>query len=129
MAWSDFIAKIKLPSGTVGKICFMGTTAAISLAVIVVAVHQESVAILAVIVMAIIVLSLGISVIWFAHKHPDAAILDGAEFIKFSQQQYRQSKFTSSRIVPPSIKADKSSISLTEDQKLLLEITEEQPNG
>jgi hypothetical protein len=108
MPWYDAVGKIKLPGGTVGKVCFMVCVVSISFAAIAVAVRSDVVAIVAMVLVATVALTLGLGVIRFADNHPQAALMEGAEFLKHEQQQVQRSRTTPARVVTTAEKADKA---------------------
>lgn len=127
MPWADAIAKIKLPSGTAGKVCMMVITVAIAFAAIVIAVRNPWIALVALVLLSALALVLGLKVIDFADRHPDAAILEGKHLIDYAQVE--RAKYTESRIVEPSDKVEKRPIQLTQDERRLLAQPEEEGDG
>ena len=79
-------SKVKLPGGIVGKTCYLLMAVAAALAAIVAAVHTESVGFAAIAAIVIIVLPLTWRLIGFAERHPDAAILEGGEWVAYQIQ-------------------------------------------
>lgn len=125
MAWHDAVAKIKLPTGTVGKICMMLIAVCFAFATIVVAVHQLWVAILALLLLTTIVLILGLRVMSFADKHPQAALMEGAELLKY--EQISQTKYTPARIIETVDKVE--TVQITAAMKKLAAQPEEETHG
>lgn len=78
-------SKIKLPGGIVGKTCYVLMAVAGSLAAIVVAIRTEAVGFAAIGTLFVIVLVVFWRLINFAEKHPEVAILEGAEFLRYQQ--------------------------------------------
>ncbi|MGD0536014.1 MAG: hypothetical protein ABSC03_00065 [Verrucomicrobiota bacterium] len=79
-------AKVKLPGGIVGKTCYLLMAIAGALAAIVAAVRTESIGFAAIGALTLIVLPTVWRLIGFADKHPDAAILEGGEWVAYQIQ-------------------------------------------
>lgn len=83
-------ARVKLPNGLVGKLSkvlfmFVITFGAI-LTAAVMKCNQNIIIILAILFVAVLLI-LGLALILFASKHPEAALLEGAEFIMHEQMR------------------------------------------
>jgi hypothetical protein len=127
MAWHDVIPKIKLPTGTVGKICMMLIAVALAIAAISVSAHDKWIALAALILLTGIVLVLGNKIIDFADKHPDAALLEGKHFLDYAQID--KTKYTPSRVIDPSDKSDKMSAALPAPDSQALPQPHEEQDG
>jgi hypothetical protein len=82
---SNTIQKIKIPGGMVGKICGVLMITAISAAAMVVATRNIWVALIAIVLLFAVVLILGLKLIDFAKTNPQAALMEGAEFLLHEQ--------------------------------------------
>lgn len=80
-------ATIKLPGGVVGKLSMVMIAVVFSAATIAWSVRNEWIAVAALVVVAVIVLSLGHRLINFAEKHPQTALMEGAELLVHEQIQ------------------------------------------
>jgi|SRR6266850_5026110 len=127
MAWDDVLAKIKLPGGTVGKICLMLIAVSLAFAAMVVSVRVPWVACVGISLLAIVVLVLGLAVVWFAHKHPQAALMEGAEFLQ--HEQIEQMKNRPPRRVRAVDKTPKGPLPQIGQEQLLLDQPEEDSHG
>jgi hypothetical protein len=78
-------SKIKLPGGMVGKVCKVLIVVALSIAAIAWSVRILWVSALSIVLIFILVFVMLWRVVNFANKNPQAAILEGAEFLLYSQ--------------------------------------------
>jgi len=101
------LARSSSRAGTVGEVCFIVCVVSISFAAIAVGGRSDAFAIVAMILVAAVALILGLGVTRFADKHPQAALMEEAEFLKHEQQQVLQSKRTAARVVTPEDKSNK----------------------
>jgi hypothetical protein len=88
--WTDLlanVAKIKLSGGLVGKVCTVIMVVVVAIAAIVVAVRIEWLAIVALVLIFVLAFTLLWRLMNFAEKNPQAALLDGAEFIAHARLQ------------------------------------------
>ncbi len=79
------VSKIKLSGGIVGKVCIVLIVVALSMAAMAWSVKLEWVSVIAIILLFILTFVMLWRVINFANKNPQAAILEGAEFILYQQ--------------------------------------------
>ncbi len=82
---SQHVSKIKLPGGVVGKVCGVLVVACISMGAIACATKLVWLAITAVILIFILCFVMLWRVISFADRNPQAALLEGAEFLVHEQ--------------------------------------------
>ena len=82
------VSKVKLSGGVVGKVCTTLIIVALSTAVICWSVGQVWVAILALVLLFLLSFVMLWRVISFADKNPQAALLEGAEFLVHQQLAY-----------------------------------------
>jgi hypothetical protein len=84
----QYISKMKLPGGVVGKTSKVMIYLVVAMAAIVWAVQKEWIAALALVLMSAIVL-IGLRwMISFADRHPQAALYEGGEFLRHEQLIY-----------------------------------------
>lgn len=79
------VSKISLPGGMVGKVCKVLIIAAISMAIIAWSVKIIWVSVLAIMLIFILCFVMLWKLISFADKNPQAALLEGAEFLVHEQ--------------------------------------------
>jgi hypothetical protein len=79
------VSKVKLQGGVVGKVCRVLIFVAVSLAAISLSVRVTWVAALCAAFLFILVFVMGWRLISFADKNPQAALLEGAEFLVHEQ--------------------------------------------
>jgi hypothetical protein len=82
---SNTIQKIKIPGGMVGKISGVLMITAIAVAAMVVSTRNIWVALVAIVLLLAVVLVLGLKLIDFANTNPQAALMEGAEFLLHEQ--------------------------------------------
>jgi hypothetical protein len=81
----DFVKKIRLRGGVVGKTAYIVIFAILSLAVIALSVRDVWISGMCAAMVFILVLVIGVSMLRFAERNPQAAILEGAEFLLHQQ--------------------------------------------
>lgn len=105
------ISKVKLRGGVVGRVCWVLIFSVVAIALIIgaaVAFPSSSVvAIIGIVAIILVVCPFLNRIITFADKNPQAALLEGAEFIKYEQIR---AGMKSSPMLPPSATEDPKAI-------------------
>src|SRR5947209_6692982 len=94
--------RIRLARGVVGKASYVATAAVIGLAVVAYGLKEPTLLIIDAILIAVLFVTYFAGVLWFAHKHPGAALLEGAELV-----QWRQLEMTAGDL-PESVRLGRS---------------------
>ena len=77
--------RVRLAQGVVGKSSYVAFAALIGLAVVAYSLKDPGYLLAIGLVIAATFLIFLFSVLWFAHKHPDTALLEGAELVRWRQ--------------------------------------------
>jgi hypothetical protein len=87
-AWAKVTETIKIPTGgVVSKLVYSMVAICLWLSLMAAIIHTETVGIVALICITVIVLWLGSAIIWLSHKHPQAALYEGEQYLTHEQMQ------------------------------------------
>jgi hypothetical protein len=93
--------RVRLAQGVVGKASYVAGTALLALMAVAISL-REPVYLLAVAIL-VVILFLGylLGSLWFSHKHPDMALLEGAELVKWRQIEMAAKGLSINQAAPP----------------------------
>lgn len=87
-AWVKVAESIKIPTGgVVSKLVYSMVAICLWLSLVAAIIHTETIGIVALVCITIIVLWLGSLIIWLSHKHPQAALYEGEQYLTHEQMQ------------------------------------------
>jgi hypothetical protein len=92
---AEALDRIRLARGFVGKASYVAGVALIVVGGIALRAAESSVLIFGIFALAIFAIYFG-GTLWFAHRHPGEALLEGAELIK-----WRQMEMAAKNLLPP----------------------------
>ena len=77
--------RIRLGRGVIGKATYIAGAAVLGLAAIALALRDPTIGLIIAFLLVIVFAGYFVGSLWFAHKHPGVALLEGAELIQWKQ--------------------------------------------
>jgi hypothetical protein len=92
--------RIRLARGIVGKASYVAGAALLVLAAVALVLRQPEYLLIDAILAVVLFVAYFVGTLWFANRHPEIAILEGAELIQWRQMEIASAKGMTSTLEP-----------------------------